>query len=158
MVDDADILARLDASAPRRLLGTGILGALGLLLLWLGAAGPEGGVWRLVFALCGALFGAVALALWQATRHGIVLTETGILDTSGRVLAPMEDIAAVDRGMFAMKPSNGFVLRLNRPTERGWAPGMWWRFGRRLGIGGVTRAAEGRAMADILAIRLASRG
>ena len=38
-----------------------------------------------------------------------------------------------------------------------WAPGMWWRVGRRVGVGGLTGGAESRAVADALAAMLVER-
>ena len=64
---------------------------------------------------------------------------------------------SVDRGLFAFKPSNGFVVVLSQGGWRGWAPGLWWRLGRRLGVGGVTSAAQAKAMAEILSIEIARR-
>lgn len=151
-------LARLGASRPRRMMGMVVLGGLALMLLWLGATLPQPGPWQLVFLAAGILFGAGALALWRATAVDLVLTETGLFDTDGRALARMDQIRGVDRGFFAIRPSNGFVLSLREAPGRAWAPGLYWRLGRRIGVGGVTRAAEGKAMADILAIYMAERG
>lgn len=155
MDHDDPVLARVGASAPRRVFALAVLWGLALMLLWIGAVMPSGLPWRLVFLGLGTGALVAGLALWRATRAAIVLTEAGLFETGGRCLARIEEIRGVDRGMFAMKPSNGFLLRLARSPGRAWAPGLWWRWGRRLGVGGVTASAEARAMADILAIRLA---
>jgi hypothetical protein len=63
----------------------------------------------------------------------------------------------VDRGTFAFKPSNGFLLRTETRQPRLWQPGLYWRTGRRIGVGGITRAAESKALADLIAIKLAER-
>ena len=62
----------------------------------------------------------------------------------GPSLHNLKNIARVERGLFAFKPSNGFLILLNNPMSRAWHPGLWWRFGRRIGIGGVTPQAEGK--------------
>jgi len=67
------------------------------------------------------------------------------------------DIERVDRGVFAFKPSNGFLVRTREPSARAWRPGLWWRFGRRIGVGGVTSANQTKAMSEILAAMLAER-
>jgi hypothetical protein len=41
------------------------------------------------------------------------------------VLARIDEIASLDRGTFAFKPSNGFLLRLSRKGTRVWRPGLW---------------------------------
>jgi len=86
----------------------------------------------------------------------VALTEAGLYDASGRELARFDQMRGTDRGAFAFKPSSGFVVALHRPAPPLWAPGLYWRFGRSLGIGGVTRAVEARAMADLVAMHLAT--
>ena len=102
--------------------------------------------------------GAVALWLarqiWRATGRSLALTPAGIYDSDGRCLCVLDNVARVERGAFAFKPANGFVVHLKTPMARVWAPGLWWRVGRRLGVGGVTPAGPGRAMADMLALRV----
>ncbi|TDL84214.1 hypothetical protein E2L08_01745 [Palleronia sediminis] len=150
-----DTLARLEASPPRRIFAAAVLGGLAALLAWLAAAGGGtlAGVLALLALAAGCAFAAVSL--WRATGCAIVLTGDALREEGGRVLAPISSIAAVDRGMFAAKPSGGFILRLDHGAGFAWAPGMWWRMGRRVGVGGVTAGAQARSMADILALRLA---
>ena len=66
----------------------------------------------------------------------------------------MGNIASVDRGAFAFKPSNGFTVRLKSPAPRAWLPGLWWRLGRRVGVGGATPGKAARDMADVITILL----
>ena len=110
------------------------------------------------------LGGGVALtgaeAMRRATQYALILTDRALLEVDadgqpGRVLATLDGIAAVERGTFAMKPSNGFLLRLEQPAGRVWAPGLWWRMGRRIGVGGVLSAPQTKAMAQIIEFRLA---
>jgi hypothetical protein len=80
-----------------------------------------------------------------------------LTDSEGTVLARVEDIVAVNRGAFAIKPSNGFTLTLKNPAPRAWQPGLWWRLGRRVAVGGVTPGSQARPMADIIAVMVARR-
>ena len=157
MSASAEPLFVLRASPLRRVFGSGILAALGLLLAWLALSSNPGPAWRagLLVAGAGALW--LGRGLWVATAGHVALTDEGLCDQTGRILAPLDQIDGVDRGMFAFKPSNGLVVRLRDRAPAGWAPGLWWRFGRRLGIGGVTAGADGRALADLLSARLAGR-
>ena len=91
--------------------------------------------------------------MWRATGRTIRLTEAGLEQSDGRILVAMDEIAGVERGLFAAKPSNGFLIRLERSYPLAWAPGLWWRWGRRLGVGGMTRAGEAKAIAELLALR-----
>jgi hypothetical protein len=113
--------------------------------------------WLVVlFALGGAAIW-LGVRLWQATALPLELTPAGLRVADGRVVARMAEIGRVGHGVFAFKPSNGFVLTLDRPAAAAWAPGLWWRLGKRVGVGGVTSRHEGRAMAEIIEIELRRR-
>ena len=156
--DEAEALARLSAAPARRNAGVGMLALLGTMLGWTALAHPPSAPAWLAFLIAGsALSLYAAWAMWQATGATIVLTREAVFEEGGRLIARIEDIAEVDRGLFAFKPSNGFLLRLKTPSARAWAPGLWWRMGRRVGIGGVTPGGQGRAMADILSALLLER-
>ena len=151
-------LATVSASAFRRVFGVGMLLGLGGIVLYVAfARPPEALAWRLFLVALGIAVLALAEMMRRATAGRVVLTEEGLFDGAGRTLAPIEEITGIERGMFAMKPSNGFVVRLSRGGARGWAPGLWWRLGRRLGIGGVTSAAQSKVMAEVLTAVLARR-
>lgn len=145
-------------SAPRRLIGLITQGLLGLILIWLALVHPPSNPFWQVFLI---VFGGGSLILavkgWQKSSQGIVLDETGLWQEDGTPIAPLEEIASVDRALFSFKPSNGFLIRLQRPLGRAWAPGMWWRVGRRVGIGGVTSGAETKIVADALSFMVAER-
>lgn len=154
----APVLARLHASPPRRWMAAAMLVLLGGLLLWVALARPPEALhWRLF------LLGAGAVALWlagrllRATAVHLELTREALRDGRGRVLARVADIRAVHSGVFALKPSSGFTLRLDRPGPAAWQPGLWWRLGRRLGVGGVTSGREARYMAEVIAAILDER-
>lgn len=89
----------------------------------------------------------------------IELTPTELRDGDGTVIARVADIEALDRGVFAFKPSNGFLLRTAAGTQDGnvWRPGLWWRIGRRVGIGGMTPGSQTKFMSEIISAMMASR-
>ena len=143
-----ETLLTMAASFPRRLLGAGSIAALGVLLLSL--VFDMQGLWSLVFLVSGLLTLYAALRLWRATEDTIVLTRTELRTGSGRVLTEVSNVQGVDRGAFAFKPSNGFLVKLKEPSGSGWAPGLWWQRGRYIGVGGVVRGGEARGMAELL--------
>jgi len=153
-----EVLAVVRASATRRWLGVGMLGLLGLILaytaLFKPPAAPGWQVFLVVLAIL-SIWGAERMR--QATALAVELTREGLRSSDGEVIAPLERIASVDRGVFAFKPSNGFIVRLKSPAPGRWLPGLWWRLGARVGIGGVTPGAQSKAMADILAALLTER-
>jgi hypothetical protein len=155
----SDVIAIIHPSAPRRAVGSGLLAVLGLLLIYLALWEPPADlVWVVFLLVLGG--GAIALAfrLWKASEVPLELTREELRERGGRRLALVADIREVTRGPFAFKPSNGFLLTLKVPGPRVWAPGLWWRLGRRVGIGGVTSGQEAKNMADILTLVLAERG
>ncbi len=148
----SDVLARITPTLSRRVAGTGALVALGLLLASFALrTPPEPTPWRPALGLLGVVMLWQAVRLWRATALGIELTPDVVRDTSGRVLAEVAQIRRLERGVFAFKPSNGFLIRLAAPGAFVWAPGLWWRVGTRVGVGGVTPAWQSRHMAETLA-------
>ncbi|EPX85567.1 hypothetical protein [Salipiger mucosus] len=152
-MSEPEELMRAGATLPRRVIGTGTMAGLGLLLLWLVIdKPPEAVIWQVFLIVFGA--GALWLAqiMWRATGRQLILTDAALEDSSGAVLVRVENVEKVDRSMFAMKPSNGFLVLLKEPQPRAWQPGLWWRSGRRVAIGGVTAARDTKPMADALSM------
>lgn len=155
---DDEVLARISASPARRVMGVLSMGALGAILVYVGfARPPEGLVWQLVLIVFGA--GALFLAdrMRRATAEVLELTREELRSTDGTVIARVEEIEHLDRGFFAFKPSNGFLMRLREKKKARWEPGLWWCLGRRVGIGGVTPGSHSKAMSEILAALMHQR-
>ena len=124
------------------------------MLILLAFVQPPAFGWQLFLIALGAGTLVVAERLRSATMLGLIMTETDLRDTSGQILTTLGNIKSVDRGAFAFKPSNGFVLRLHKSAPRVWAPGLWWRFSTRIGVGGVTPAGPAKYMAEQIALRV----
>jgi hypothetical protein len=152
-----EILASVHASPARRWMGIVMMGVLGFMLIYIALARPPALQWQVFLLVVG------GAALWmgdkmrRATDHGLELTETELRDTNGAMLARVDDIQSVDRGFFAFKPSHGFLIKTKQPGSRIWRPGLWWRVGRRVGVGGVTPGRDTRFMSETLAAMLAMR-
>ncbi|MFV0514508.1 MAG: hypothetical protein ACK5MY_12910 [Jhaorihella sp.] len=158
MEDENEVLAVLAASRPRRALAAGAVGLAGVGVIYGAVTGSMAPVWQVLLALggCAALWGAGRM--WRATAGRIELTAAGLRGGDGIRIVPIGEIELLERGPFSAKPSNGFLIRLHRPGRAAWHPGMWWRLGRRVGVGGVSSRAEARVMAERLAGLLAARG
>ncbi len=111
--------------------------------------------WRLFLLGVGGLSLWLADATRRATETSIVLTTDGLRSSDGEEIALLDQITAVKRGTFDLKPSNGFSVILKQPRTRRWQPGMWWAIGRRVGVGGVTPASQAKPMAMMLESLLA---
>lgn len=149
---------RIAPSPARRVIGVGMLAGLGAFLAYLALARPPEALgWRVFLLVAG--IGALWLArrMWRLSAHGLVLTPAGLREAGpeGRWLAPIEAVERVEHGVFAFKPSSGFLLRTRSAAPGAWSPGVWWRVGRHVGVGGVLRGAEAKAAAEVLQVILA---
>ncbi|MGR3343456.1 MAG: hypothetical protein ACU0DI_09590 [Paracoccaceae bacterium] len=151
----ADVIAVVMPSAPRRAIAIGVLLCLGAMLLYLAFVTPSPSLgWQAFLLAVGisALF--LADRVRRATQISIEMTDEVIQDSQGQVICRLDDIVSVESGALAFKPSGGFLIRTARPGARSWAPGLWWRIGRSIGIGGATSASQAKFMADLIAMRL----
>ncbi len=156
--DEHKVLVRVSASRGRLTAGTGLQILLGALLVWIAMARPPADVgWRLFLLAVGILALWSAIRTWRAGQLSLELTRAALRDSAGTELCRIDEIRRVDRGVFAFKPARGFALLLVRSRRRAWVPGLWWRVGRRIGVGGTTAAAETRLMAEIIDELLAER-
>lgn len=148
------------APAPvRRTAVSGVMAFLGLWGLWLALSdgGAETGL-RLLLAILGVAATLAAVTLLRATDVTLTLDDAGLTDSRGRVLARLDEVVAVERGALSLAPTGGFVLRLATAGPAHWVPGVWWRVGTRVGVGGTTPRLKTREMAQLIEAMLALRG
>ena len=148
---------KIAASQPRRWLGVGMLLFLGGLLIYVAFATPPDLAWQMFLLLMGGVSLWVGDKMRRATEGWIELTEDALITHEGEVIARIDEIEKVERGMLAFKPSNGFMIKTKNPAARRWEPGLWWRMGRRIGVGGVTPASQSKVMADLISAKLMMR-
>ncbi|MFK7765347.1 MAG: hypothetical protein AB8B62_18935 [Roseobacter sp.] len=154
---EEEVLARVEASTGRRVLGIGMLSVLALLVLYVAVTTPPSLGWQVFLVVLGAGALMMANAMRKSTSQTLELTRTELRDDAGTVLVKIEDVTSIDRGAFAFKPSNGFLLRLKQPYPRDWRPGLWWRASTRVGVGGMTPLRTTKYMAEVIAVMLAER-
>jgi hypothetical protein len=155
--DHEDVLATVAATSVRRVIGIGLLVVLALIVIYVAIASPPTFGWQLFLVGLGSGALVIARAMWTATRRTLVLTRTELRDDTGLVIVSLDDVASIDRGAFAFKPSNGFLLRLKKPYARDWRPGLWWRVSKRIGVGGMVSMRPAKFMAETIALLLADR-
>ncbi|MGI3183682.1 hypothetical protein [Nioella aestuarii] len=158
MTDTNEVLERITPNGPRRVFATGSLGILGALLIWIAANHPPsdlGFVALLLIIGAGSIW--LSRTLWQASSVVLELTREELREKGGRLIARIDNIEKVDRGFFAFKPAAGFRLALKERMSSVYAPGLWWRRGRTVMIGGVTSRAQSKAVADLISIRIAQK-
>jgi hypothetical protein len=155
--DENEVLATVRASNGRRFLGLVSLGLLGVMLIYIAFARPPAVGWQLFLLVVGGTAIWCAEAMRRSTASAVELTPLVLRDADGTVIARVEDIIGMDRGFFAFKPSNGFLLKTRTAGTRNWRPGLWWRIGRRIGIGGMTPGSQTKFMSEVLAAIMATR-
>ena len=152
-----EVLATIKASPGRRILGVGSLWFLSLMVIYVAIVQPPELGWQLFLFALGGVSIWIAEQMRRSTAVTLELSRRELRDSAGVVLARMDEVTGLDRGMFAFKPSNGFLLRLNGNKPRAWRPGLWWSLGSRIGVGGMTPAHQAKFMAEIIATLLAER-
>ncbi|MEM7267843.1 MAG: hypothetical protein AAF401_01175 [Pseudomonadota bacterium] len=107
-----------------------------------------------IIALLACIFGGIvgffAYAMLRTPANSIIFDGEVVRDDAGRILCRLEEIKEIDRGLALFKPSGGFLLILKQEADAAWSPGLWWRYGRRVGVGGATPSKVARAMADAI--------
>ncbi|NVO24808.1 hypothetical protein HJ526_16540 [Donghicola sp. C2-DW-16] len=149
-----NVTLRIIPSTLRIWMGVGALFGLGGLLLYLALAYPPASLGLQIFLILFGLFSIYGGArMMQSGRLSLELNGDTLTDSQGRLVATIDNIVKVERGAFAFKPSHGFVLHLSEPMPRAWFPGIYWRMGRRVAVGGVLPGGETKAVADIISAR-----
>jgi hypothetical protein len=156
--DPDEVLVTMTPKPARRWFAVGSTGILGAILVYLAATFPPVDVaWLLFLVGMGVLFLYWSWRVWQATGVTLELTRRELREAGGRQLCAIDNVDRVDGGVFAFKPAAGFLVHLKEPMGRVYAPGLWWRSGRRVAVGGVTSRAEGKAVTELINVILADR-
>lgn len=151
------VIMTLEVASARRYIALFIVGLLGALLVYLGFSVQGDFLGRVFLVVVGAFCLWGMMQMYTATDTVLELTETELRQGDGEVLAKMDDIKKIERGVFAFKPSNGFMIVLKSPMPRAWRPGLWWRMGKRIGVGGITNAGQNKAMSEFMMVALNNR-
>ena len=146
-----EVLITVTPAHARRTIGVGAQVALAVLLIWFGFNGDGALFARIALTGAGAFMLVAARFIWTTSGRSLELTPTLLREApTNRVLAKVSDVSAVERGLQVLKPSNGLIVRTKTPSKRAFAPGLWWRAGKIIAIGGMMNAGQGKAMAEIL--------
>jgi len=151
------VIAKLEASPVRRGLALFVMMLLGFLLLYLAITTDASFFHKVLLVFVAAAVLCVARSMQRGTTGHIELRDTGLFFENGKRLSSIDNITRVERGVFAFKPSNGFVVSLKQKTHRAWVPGLYWKFGTKIGVGGVTAPSDAKFMADTLTVLIARR-
>lgn len=155
MHDQDEVLAELRVSPLRRVTAVTVMLGLAGVLFYVVWVNPPIAYLQFLFVISGigALIAARAVA--KASAGAVILTTKLLRDRDGTQIAALDEIELVDAGFLALRPSNGFTIRLREPQQSMWRPGLWWRWGRRIGIGGMTPRQSGKMMSDMIKMQIA---
>ncbi len=151
------VLAELGIAPARQLVFLFALAALGILMIWQAIQSEAAIVSRALIVVLGLSLIFVADKIRRTPRISLLLTEEGLFQDNGEAVATWDQMVSIDRGALALKPSNGFTLLLVDKQPRAWVPGLWWRLGRRVGVGGTAYAGAAKFMAEQIALRLSPK-
>ena len=104
----------------------------------------------LILALFAAVIGWFGQALLFTRARAVIFEEGRLYDDSGAEICHVDDVSELEKGLHLFKPSSGFVLKLKTKQPAAWSPGLWWRIGHRVGVGGATPGRRAKAMADAI--------
>ncbi|WP_380054237.1 hypothetical protein ACFE33_13150 [Falsihalocynthiibacter sp. SS001] len=152
------VFVEVKPSVLRRYFGLAVLYLLGAIILYVAFVQPPAElIWQLFLFAFGGVVVYLGEKMRKATLEAVQLTKDGLFSTDGTKLVGIENVRSIDRGVFAFKPSNGFTVNLYKKEGRAWAPGLWWRLGKRVGVGGVVQASHTKSMAEVLAAMVHQR-
>ena len=97
---------------------------------------------RLGFILVGLFLLGLTYLFYFNTGKALVLYEDRLVSTDGELLFELKNVTSIENGLFSFKPSNGVLFYLKEPMPFKWKLGLWWRIGKRVGIGGCTQKSS----------------
>ena len=131
-----EVIGTISASMGRRVLGIASLALLGFLLIYVSFTQPPAILGQVFLLATGSASLWIADKMRRATATVIELTASELRDSSGELICTLDDIESIDRGFFAFKPSNGFLLMTQKPRHTQLASGAlvafrtpyrdWW--------------------------------
>ena len=134
-----------------------ILISLALIVFYLGFVMASELHLALIMLLLGGLLLWIVNRIRVLTNTSLVLTDRDLRTGDGLLVADLENMKRVERGLFAFRPSGGFLLVLSHPVPFSWRPGLLYCIGRYVGIGGMTSKAQSKRMAEALTAMLLRR-
>lgn len=158
MNDRPAIIAQLDVSSGLRTACVIVLSLAGGVLIARAFETDAGTVQQIGGGILAVCVFALVHRIHRRTPSGLVLTTLDLRTTGGDVIAPLGNIAQVNRAAFGFRPQGGFSLRLRDATDPAFVPGVYLRYGRWVGIGGMTPRHPTKALAIALETAIAARG
>ena len=75
---------------------------------------------------------------------------SGLFNIDGSVICEIDDIERIDVSPYTFKSANGFIVILKTKSSFKSIPGLYWRLGKRLSIGGLVSKNESKFLSQTL--------
>ena len=98
----------------------------------------------------------VFLALWftrflkRYSKVGFLINQSGLFNLDGSIICEIGDIEIIDVSPYTFKSANGFIVILKTKNSFKLIPGLYWRLGKRLSIGGLVSKTESKFLSQAL--------
>ena len=88
--------------------------------------------------------------LKRYSNVGFLINDTGLFNLDETIVCKMSDIARVDVSPYTFKSANGFIVLLKTQSSFKSIPGLYWRLGKRISIGGLVSKNESKFLSGAL--------
>ena len=100
---------------------------------------------------------SIFIAFWfkrflsQYSNVGFLINKMGLYDLHENLICRISDIQRVDSSPYTFKSANGFIIILKEKTSFQLVPGLYWRLGRRISVGGLISKNESKLLSTAVA-------
>ncbi|MEE2775026.1 MAG: hypothetical protein VYE27_08945 [Pseudomonadota bacterium] len=109
---------------------------------------------NLFFFCIGLTIILISYRIYQNRDKGFIITPCGIFEKNGRLICNFNEIDKIDTSPFSFKATNGFVVKLKNKTTFDFSVGLWWKYNRRLSIGGMISKNESKYLSIVFQEKL----
>ena len=81
---------------------------------------------------------------------GFLLNQEGIFNLDNTIICRIEDIETIDTSPYTFRSANGFIVFLRERSTFKIVPGLYWRLGNRISIGGLVSKAESKFLSTTM--------
>ena len=148
----SDDKIKLEIPDSRYRLGIIVIGFLGVTLIYnaLKLDNNDYQLEKIFFSILGSAIVYLAFRFANKTKRGIIFNKTGLYELDGVLICPLNEIKEVDTSPYTFKPANGFIIKLKKSTKFGWSPGLWWKYKKRMTVGGMISKQESVIASQLL--------
>jgi hypothetical protein len=81
---------------------------------------------------------------------GFSIENQGLFALDGRLICKITEIENVNVSPYTFKSANGFIIHLKNKNSFDWVPGLFWKFNKRISIGGLISKSESKLLSQAL--------